>query len=87
MFLDFALLTEQQGEMLDQIEYNVKNSGEYIEEANLDLTGAIDYQRRIRRKQCCLIIVVLVALMIILLTSDVFQPDPAVCRPYVSPLN
>jgi t-SNARE complex subunit (syntaxin) len=28
LFLDFALLTEQQGEALDQIEYQVRAAGE-----------------------------------------------------------
>ena len=41
MFLDFALLTEQQGEMLDQIEYQVKAAGEYVEEGNIDIKKAI----------------------------------------------
>lgn len=30
MFLDFALLTEQQGELLDQIEFQVKEAGDYV---------------------------------------------------------
>jgi t-SNARE complex subunit (syntaxin) len=30
MFLDFALLTEQQGELLDQIEFQVKQAGDYV---------------------------------------------------------
>lgn len=30
MFLDFALLTEQQGELLDQIEFQVRQAGDYI---------------------------------------------------------
>jgi t-SNARE complex subunit (syntaxin) len=33
MFLDFALLMEQQGELLDQIEFQVKQAGDYVEEA------------------------------------------------------
>ena len=37
MFLDFALLTEQQGEMLDQIEFQVKSASDFIEDANLDM--------------------------------------------------
>jgi len=46
MFLDFALLTEQQGEMLDQIEYQVKSAGDYIDDGNVDIQGAIQYQKR-----------------------------------------
>jgi len=73
MFLDFALLTEQQGEMLDQIEYQVKSASDYIDDGNLDIQSAIQYQRAIRKKQCCIIIIVLVILVIILLVSGVFS--------------
>ena len=51
MFLDFALLTEQQGELLDQIEFQVKQAGDYIEDANVDVHEAIQYQSSIRKKQ------------------------------------
>eukprot|EP00559_Dactyliosolen_fragilissimus_P007154 CAMPEP_0184862004 /NCGR_PEP_ID=MMETSP0580-20130426/6553_1 /TAXON_ID=1118495 /ORGANISM="Dactyliosolen fragilissimus" /LENGTH=318 /DNA_ID=CAMNT_0027359701 /DNA_START=33 /DNA_END=986 /DNA_ORIENTATION=+ len=52
MFLDFALLTEQQGELIDQIEYNVKAAADYVEDANVDVYHAIEYQKSIRKKQC-----------------------------------
>ncbi len=51
MFLDFALLTEQQGELLDQIEFQVKSAADYIEDANVDVHHAIEYQKKIRKKQ------------------------------------
>jgi t-SNARE complex subunit (syntaxin) len=51
MFLDFALLTEQQGELLDQIEFQVKQAGDYVEEGNSDLVSGIEYQKKIRKKQ------------------------------------
>ena len=51
MFLDFALLTEQQGELLDQIEFQVKQAGDYVEEANVDVHEAIEIQKSIRKKQ------------------------------------
>ncbi|GMI20612.1 hypothetical protein TeGR_g14508, partial [Tetraparma gracilis] len=73
MFLDFALLTEQQGEMLDQIEYQVKSAGDYIDDGNIDIQSAINFQRAIRKKQCCIIVVVLVLLILILLFSGVFS--------------
>merc|ERR1711981_515090 len=66
MFLDFALLTEQQGEMLDQIEYQVKSASDYIDDGNTEITSAIKYQKMIRKKQCCIILIVLVILMVIL---------------------
>jgi len=51
MFLDFALLTSQQGEILDQIEYNVKNSADYVKEAGIDLVEAGKIQQSMRKKQ------------------------------------
>lgn len=51
MFLDFALLTEQQGELLDQIEFQVTQANDYVEEANIDVNQAIEYQKAIRKKQ------------------------------------
>jgi len=61
MFLDFALLTEQQGELLDQIEFQVKQAADYVEEANVDVSDAIEYQKAIRKKQCWIILIASVA--------------------------
>lgn len=65
MFLDFALLTEQQGELLDQIEHQVKEACDYIEHGNVQLEQAIELQKSIRRKQCCCIVIVLTVIIII----------------------
>jgi t-SNARE complex subunit (syntaxin) len=37
MFLDFALLTEQQGELLDQIEHQVKEASDFIDQGNTEM--------------------------------------------------
>lgn len=66
MFLDFALLTEQQGELLDQIEFNVTQATDYVEEANVQTHQAIEYQKAIRKKQCWLILIASVVLGIII---------------------
>jgi t-SNARE complex subunit (syntaxin) len=66
MFLDFALLTEQQGELLDQIEYQVREAGDYIEDANVDVYESIEYQKKIRKKQCWIILIVVIATIILL---------------------
>jgi t-SNARE complex subunit (syntaxin) len=71
MFLDFALLTEQQGELLDQIEFQVKQAGDYVEEANVDVHQAIEYQKSIRKKQCWLILIVVVALVVVLFAMGI----------------
>jgi len=69
MFLDFALLTEQQGELLDQIEFQVKQAGDYVEEANVDVHQAIEYQKSIRKKQCWIILIVVVIIIVILFAT------------------
>lgn len=66
MFLDFALLTEQQGELLDQIEHQVQEAGEYVGEANVQLVQAIELQKSIRKKQCIIALIVLIILGIII---------------------
>ena len=65
MFLDFALLTEQQGELLDQIEFQVKQAGDYVEDANVDVYESIVYQQKIRKKQCWIILIVVVITVIL----------------------
>lgn len=71
MFLDFALLTEQQGELIDQIEYNVKSAADYVEDANVNVYHAIEYSKSIRKKQCCIIVLVVVITLIILFSLGV----------------
>lgn len=65
MFLDFALLTEKQGELLDQIEHQVKEASDYIDQGNTEMVEAIDLQKSIRRKQCCILMIVLTIIGII----------------------
>jgi hypothetical protein len=48
MFMDFSLLTEQQGELIDQIEFNVKSTIEYVEEGNELFYDSIQLARRKR---------------------------------------
>lgn len=50
MFMDFALLTEQQGELLDQIEFQVKQASDHVEQANEETYQAIEYQKEVRKK-------------------------------------
>ena len=71
MFLDFALLTEQQGELLDQIEYQVRSAADYVEEANIQVYEAIEYQKKIRKKQCWIILVVVILIIIVLFSTGI----------------
>lgn len=65
MFADFAMLVEQQGELLDQIESNVKNSVEYVDQGNAEMTQAVTYLISARKKQCCICITIIVVIGII----------------------
>lgn len=71
MFLDFALLTEQQGELLDQIEYQVRSAADYVEDANVDVYEAIEYQKKIRKKQCWIMLIVVVVIIIVLFSTGI----------------
>jgi t-SNARE complex subunit (syntaxin) len=72
MFLDFALLTEQQGELLDQIEFQVKQAADYVEDGNVDLYEGVEYQKKIRKKQMWIILIVVVAMVVVLAMIGVF---------------
>jgi t-SNARE complex subunit (syntaxin) len=71
MFLDMALLTEQQGELLDQIEHQVKEAADYTEEGNVDLVESIEYQKKIRKKQLWILLIVVAAIVVILFASGI----------------
>jgi syntaxin 1B/2/3 len=65
MFLDMALLVEQQGETLDHIEINVGEAEDYTEEAKAELIEAKNLNRKIRKKKIIFFIFVLIILAII----------------------
>jgi t-SNARE complex subunit (syntaxin) len=67
MFVDLALVVDSQGEMLDSIEYQVKQSLEFIEEGNEQMEEAIQIQKSIRKRQawCCFAILVLIAIIVL----------------------
>ena len=67
MFVDFALLTEQQGELLDQIEFQVKAAVDYIDDGNKELVESIELQKSIRKKQFCIFVIFVAVLGIIIL--------------------
>jgi t-SNARE complex subunit (syntaxin) len=65
MFVDFAQLVEQQGELLDQIDYQVKQAGDFLDDANADMRVAVDYAIQLRKRQCCLAMILLVVVGVI----------------------
>uniref|UniRef100_A0A6U3S5E8 t-SNARE coiled-coil homology domain-containing protein n=1 Tax=Ditylum brightwellii TaxID=49249 RepID=A0A6U3S5E8_9STRA len=67
MYLDFSLLTEHQGEVLDHIEYQVKIANDNIEEGNENMHEGIKYQKKIRKKQGIIVGIVVVVIIIIVI--------------------
>jgi len=49
MFMDMAMLVENQGEMIDRIEYNVEHAVDYVQTATQDTKKALKYQSKARR--------------------------------------
>jgi len=73
MFLDFALLTEQQGELLDQIEFQVKSAGEYVEQANEEVVEAIEISKRVRKKQWYVLFILCVPILKLMETRSSYR--------------
>jgi len=65
LFLDMAILVESQGELIDQIEYNVSQSVAYTKEAAKQLQQAGKYQKKSRKKICCLIIILIIVFILL----------------------
>lgn len=66
MFLDMAYLTEEQGEILDHIEFHLKRTNSYVEDGNENTYKAIGFQRKIRKKQCWIMAIAVVGIVALL---------------------
>jgi syntaxin 1B/2/3 len=69
MFMDFAILVDTQGDMLDRIELGIKEADEYVTQGNDELQSAIKEARKLRMKQlycCCLVTSCLIVIGIII---------------------
>eukprot|EP00937_MAST-01D_sp_MAST-1D-sp2_P006889 g6889.t1 len=64
MMQDMALLVEQQGEMLDQIEYQVKQAHGHVRKGNEELQTALKHQTSLRKKKCCMLVIALICLAV-----------------------
>uniref|UniRef100_A0A8D9BQM4 Syntaxin-1A n=1 Tax=Cacopsylla melanoneura TaxID=428564 RepID=A0A8D9BQM4_9HEMI len=65
MFMDMAMLVENQGEMIDRIEYHVEHAVDYVQTATQDTKKALKYQSKARRKKI-MILICLTILFVIL---------------------
>lgn len=72
MFIDMQLLVEQQGDLLNTIEYNVQDTKGRAEAGMHELVRAYDFQKRAKRKKWCvaiLIIAIITAIAVPLLVK------------------
>ncbi|XP_044734576.1 syntaxin-1A isoform X4 [Chrysoperla carnea] len=67
MFMDMAMLVENQGEMIDRIEYHVSQTTNYVEEGRTQLTKAEGYQTKARKKKILIIICIIIAIAILVI--------------------
>lgn len=67
MFVDISTLIQQQGEMINSIEYNIAQTQNYVESAKQETHKAVTYQKRARKKKMCIIICVVVAVLLLAL--------------------
>lgn len=66
MFQDMAMLVEQQGAMLDQVEINVDQAADYTVQARENLDSALTARKSIRKKMGILFALLLIVVAIIL---------------------
>ncbi|XP_021927509.1 syntaxin isoform X5 [Zootermopsis nevadensis] len=71
MFMDMAMLVENQGELVDRIEYHVASSGDAVVAARGNLIIAEDYRHKARKKKILIIICLLIVLAILIIVLAV----------------
>ncbi|XP_023712476.1 syntaxin isoform X3 [Cryptotermes secundus] len=71
MFMDMAMLVENQGELVDRIEHHVASSGDAVVSAREKLIIAEDYQHKARKKKILIIICLLIVVAILIIVLAV----------------
>ncbi|CAH8511974.1 unnamed protein product [Schistosoma turkestanicum] len=72
LFVDMAALIETQGELVDRIDINVKQTQDYVAEARQETKKAVIYKKKSRKKMIILIAIgsgVLLIILIIVLST------------------
>uniref|UniRef100_A0A3P9IHD6 Syntaxin-4 n=1 Tax=Oryzias latipes TaxID=8090 RepID=A0A3P9IHD6_ORYLA len=70
MFQYLAMEVEAQGEMVNRIEENIKQSSDYVESAAKNTQQAVTYQNRARKKKlwiaiCCAILLLIIVIAVV----------------------
>ncbi|KAG5884297.1 hypothetical protein JTB14_006306 [Gonioctena quinquepunctata] len=72
MFMDMAMLVENQGELVDRVEYHVGSAQNHVQQGQSELKVAQAYQSKARKKKIFIIICLVVALIILIIILSVF---------------
>lgn len=67
MFMDMAMLVENQGELIDRIEHHVESSRDAVESAGGQIEVAGKYQKKARKKKILIIICLLIAIAVLII--------------------
>lgn len=67
MFQYLAMEVEAQGEMVDRIESNIKQSSNYVENAKVNIGKAVTYQSKARKKKIWIAICVAILILILVI--------------------
>ncbi|KAI4458932.1 syntaxin [Holotrichia oblita] len=67
MFMDVALLVENQGELIDRVEFHVGQTQEYVEFGKVELSKAHVYRRRAIKKKLIVFVCIGVLTLIVLI--------------------
>jgi len=66
LFVDMAVLVDSQGELLNQIEFNVSQSVAYTTDGVSELKKAVEYQKKSRKKMLIIIVILVIIIVVVL---------------------
>jgi len=66
LFVDMAVLVDAQGEMLNQIEFNVSQSVVYTAKGVEELKSAVKLQKKSRKKMYIIIVIIVIIIIVVL---------------------
>ncbi|KAK9173862.1 SNARE domain protein [Cryptosporidium meleagridis] len=67
LFIELASLINEQGEMLDHIEFSVSTAKDYTEKADIELISARKYQKKTQKKMLWIILCIFILILVVLL--------------------
>jgi len=65
LFLELASLVALQGEIIDNIESNIKTAKDYVLKGEVDIIKAKENMQSARKKKCCILLIVLAVVIVI----------------------